>query len=555
MARTLLYHLNRLQDILSLPRTTSANYPVTSDPLHNDTILTEDIWESSKVVTGDLGRRGIMDVVSTTTSIVKGQNAYTLPKDICRLQSVEYWDGTYWRGPLTSIPYDNYVRLSASKGEGTPEYYTHTQSDARQVYLTVSDGVTESSFRDTGPIIFKSASSLSVTSTGEQINKGDLIFNVTQDSGGVVEYLTMGTTKLSTNLKTDVDPVTLDSTNNLITLKCITTAHLALYDSLRVGDIILQESTKTWVVITAKEKDTQASEIKLTFDGVIRGDSFLDFTVSNGVNHIGANKLIIGVPDRCVVQSDNAFILDANQGMSGATSNNVVTYTASTSNPAIAITHTAGPQVYDIKITNDQADVDLSAYASAGYTLVISTANETYTGYIQAITVTKPGTYDESSLRLTSTATITEGSVTSLNTSHQSAITDPITSVSITKPSFFVGDVVQIESQFATLDTIQIYPYPDRTDTVGFEGIRMTYIPYPVKPVKPDQVIELPDAFNDAILAKAHEYATRREINRTEPYEESIRRATSISRPVANTGLMRNQGNRFGRVANFVIPS
>ena len=83
----------------------------------------------------------------------------------------------------------------------------------------------------------------------------------------------------------------------------------------------------------------------------------------------------------------------------------------------------------------------------------------------------------------------------------------------------------------------------------------MTYIPYPVKPVKPDQVIELPDAFNDAILAKAHEYATRREITRTEPYEESIRRATSISRPVANTGLMRNQGYRFGGVANFVITS
>ena len=553
MARTLLYHLNRLQDILSLPRTTSANYPVTSDPLHNDTILTEDIWESSKVVTGDLGRRGIMDVVSTTTSIVKGQNAYTLPKDICRLQSVEYWDGTYWRGPLTSIPYDNYVRLSASKGEGTPEYYTHTQSDARQVYLTVSDGVTESSFRDTGPIIFKSASSLSITSTGEQINKGDLIFNVTQDSGGVVEYLTMGTTKLSTNLKTDVDPVTLDSTNNLITLKCITTAHLALYDSLRVGDIILQESTKTWVVITAKEKDTQASEIKLTFDGVIRGDSFLDFTVSNGVNHIGANKLIIGVPDRCVVQSDNAFILDANQGMSGATSN--VVFSSVGLDTDIATSY--GASVYTMNVSRTGEDIDLTEYANKGYILSYTLGGVEYKAYIGNVIQAVGSDPFQSNLSLYYDASLgSAGGVINTSTNTSSVATFVTSNAfSITKPPFFVGDVVQIESQFATLDTIQVYPYPDRTDTVGFEGIRMTYIPYPVKPVKPDQVIELPDAFNDAILAKAHEYATRREINRTEPYEESIRRATSISRPVANTGLMRNQGNRFGRVANFVIPS
>lgn len=554
MARTLLYHLNRLQDILSLPRTSGANYPVASDPLHNDTILTEDIWEASKVVTGDLGRRGIMDVVSTTTAIVKGQNAYTLPKDICRLQAIEYFDGTYWRGPLVAIPYDDYVRLSAAKTEGTPEYYTHTQSDARQVYLTISDGITESSFRDTGPLTLKSAASLSVTSTGDQINKDDLVFNVTRDSGGLVEYLTMGTIKGNTEDNAEVTAVVIDKVNNLITLSVSASWFSNSFSLFKVGDILLQESSKAWVVITGVVS-TATNEIELTFDGTIRGNDFLDFTVSGGVNHKLLNKLIIGTPDRLVVQSDNAFILDANQGMSGATTDVVSTYTASASNPAIVFTHTTSLGTYNLEITNDEADVDLSAYASAGYTLVISTANETYTGYIQAVTVDESGNYDESTLSLTSTPTATAGSVTSLHVAHQATITDPITSVSITKPPLFVGDVIQLESQFATLDTIQVYPYPNKDDTLGTEGIRMTYIPYPVKPVKPDQVIELPDAFNDAILAKAHEYATRREINRTEPYEESIRRATSISRPVANTSLMRNQRNRFGRVVNFVIPS
>ena len=69
MARNLLYHLNRLQDVLSLPRTVSSNYPDNSDPLHSDTILTEDIWEASKVVTGDLSRRGLMDVAVSYTHL------------------------------------------------------------------------------------------------------------------------------------------------------------------------------------------------------------------------------------------------------------------------------------------------------------------------------------------------------------------------------------------------------------------------------------------------------------------------------------------------------
>ena len=543
MARNLLYHLNRLQDVLSLPRTATASYPVDTDPLHSDTILTEDIWEASKTVTGDLSRRGVMDVISTATPIVKGQNAYTLPSNICKLLSIEYFDGTYWKGPLTSISYDDYVRISAAKTDGTPTYYTHTLSDSREVYLTISSGITESSFRDAGPLTLKSAAQLTVTSSGSQINKGDLVFNVTQDSGGLVEYLDMSTTKFTSGDPSTND-IDIDRTANTIKISDTGIDSSNYTSKAAVGDIYLEG--KTWVVIT---KVTNIGNVLVIHhDGVIRGE-LSAFTIDNGAG------VKIGSPDRLIVQSDNALILDANQGMSGGSSDLVSTYTTNVSNPAITITHNA-TLVYDVTIANDQADVDLSAYASLGYTLVIYTSDETYTGYIQGVTVSTVGGYKQSVLSLTSSAP-SNGVGGSIDSSHiaNTGLISNITSVSITKPPFFVGDVVQIESQFATLDTIQLYPYPDRADTTGVEGLRMTYVPYPVQPTKPDQVIELPETFNDSILAKAHEYAMRRETSRVEPYDISIRRATSTARPVPNNGLMRNRRGVGNQVINFVVPS
>ena len=78
MAHDLLFYLNKLQDTLNLERSDYKTYPVKDDPLHNDTILTEDIWEASKVVVSDLGRRVVLEIETLTFLIVTGTNTFVL---------------------------------------------------------------------------------------------------------------------------------------------------------------------------------------------------------------------------------------------------------------------------------------------------------------------------------------------------------------------------------------------------------------------------------------------------------------------------------------------
>lgn len=518
------------------------NYPDVSDPLHDDGILTEDIWEASKVVTADLARRGIIDVVSTTTPVSKGQNSYTLPADICKLHAIEYFDGTYWKGPLSAIPFDDYVKMSVSKTESLPKYYTHTVSDAREVYLSIVDGITDSSFRDTGPLTLKSDAQLSVTASGEQINRDDLVFNVTQDSAGLVDYLDMSTAKLTTH-DTNTTAITYDYDNHTVS---ITDTNINSATWASIGDIFKQG--KSWVVITKVETGGSGVGI-LTFDGTVRGelDKFAVIPAAPNASNgwTDDNLITIGKPDRLIIKSDNPLILPAQQGLSGSTAS-LVTTTASTD--VLSYNYQSG----ELTISNPSADVDLSAYSGLGYTISITAGVDTYTGYVGTITPSEVGGYDRSVLDISYNGTA-YGFVTILNAAHTTALTG-ITGASITKAPLFKGDVVQVESQFATLDTVKVYPYPDRTDTTGAEGLRITYAPYPVKPSKPDQVVELPDAFNDAILAKAFEYATRRADNRMEPYEQSLRRATAASRPQAPQAAIRGRRSSGGGINYWSLP-
>jgi len=576
MARNLLYHLNRLQDVLSLPRTTSGNYPVNDDPLHGDDILTEDVWEASKIVTGDLARRGLMDVISTSTPITKSQNAYSLPDNVCRLHSVEYYDGTSWRGPLVSIHYDDYVRISASQTEGTPQYYTHTLSDSREALLTVSGGITQSSFRDAGPISLVSDTLLTSTSTGNQINRDDLIFNITQDSSGVVDYLDMGSTRWTSGNNQETTAVSWNVTSSEVdnipaNSVVITDTRVTGTDGVpqfsasvaaKAGDILLQPHNKTWLVIQeVYHSSSNPDGMVITFD-VIRGAAS---TFDPNILAPLGGPLQIGPPDKMVVKSDDPFVLDANQGFLGGVTNIVKTYVTEDSDPSSDITadYTVTFGTEGMTIQNDPGGIDLSAYANNGHMLIFTTSGlgnlsaETYSTYIGDVAIIS-STVNQ--LLLYTTGEIDSATGGILNSSH---VVHPLTyidtgdilTVSVAKPPLMVGDIIQVESQFATLDTIQVFPYPDISDVTGSEGFRMTYVPYPSKPTKSDQVIELADAFNDAILSKAHEYATRREINRVEPYEDSIRRATSIARPLPSSGLMRDRRGGISRGINFVVPS
>ena len=238
--------------------------------------------------------------------------------------------------------------------------------------------------------------------------------------------------------------------------------------------------------------------------------------------------------------------------MSGATSN--VSFSSVGLDTYIS---TFSGSSYTMNVSRTGEDIDLTEYANKGYILSYTESGVAYKAYIGNVIQAVGSDPFQSLLYLYYDSSL-GSAVGVINTStNTSSVATFVTTnaFSILKPDFFVGDVVQIESQFATLDTIQVYPYPGISDVVGAEGLRMTYVPYPVKPNKVDHVIELPDTFNDAVLSKAHEYATRREVNRVEPYEESIRRATSTARPVPNTGLMRNRRGAGNRVINFVVPS
>ena len=79
--------------------------------------------------------------------------------------------------------------------------------------------------------------------------------------------------------------------------------------------------------------------------------------------------------------------------------------------------------------------------------------------------------------------------------------------------------------------------------------MKVTYIAYPPRPTDAFSLIALDEAYNEAILAKALEYSTRREMGQGEPYEIVLRRATSAVRPTAPSALIRqNNGNPTSRV-------
>ena len=86
------------------------------------------------------------------------------------------------------------------------------------------------------------------------------------------------------------------------------------------------------------------------------------------------------------------------------------------------------------------------------------------------------------------------------------------------------------------------------------ESLKINYIAYPEKPNQSSDKIELSDVFTDAIIAKAIEYAGRRETGRAEPYEIAVRKAINAHRPLSSSSALSQQPCRSNRpVAYFKL--
>ncbi len=531
MAQDLLFYLNKLQDVLNLPRTTHVDYPVDTDTLHGDTILTEDIWEASKAVTADLGRRGILEIEQTSASIVSGTNTFVLPERLCRLISVEYFDGTYWQGPLESISYDQFARMSSPAGTGTPVVYSTRQNDSREVYWTgTADGASDT-------LLIDSTHNFTTTITGNQIQKGDIVFNTTTDAQALVDYLmvyeidpitasenaddVLYRTKDPTSSSNAVGPFIVFGPETGFVYKDISTNQTYTIDIAADEVFITDDRVLSDALYTAKTLG--ANQFEKTQTGATASYAIYDSTqavedyIWFNVDYIYRRGDIISQPDRktwMVIKEVNKVKY-------------IYENTAYT------------PPLKELKYVPDTAGGAARllkfdyTHGTVGATMDART--ELDINYMVIGPATRIMLQSDDPLRPSSVQGLSGGTRT-------------------TGSKLQVNDKYQVEAGQSTLDTLVLYPIPDRSDTTGAESLKINYIAYPEKPNQSSDKIELSDVFADAIIAKAIEYAGRRETGRAEPYEIAVRKAINAHRPLSSSSALSQQPFRSNRpVAYFKL--
>ena len=566
MAQMLLYHLNRLQDILNLPRSTQTTYPDNTDPQHSDNILTEDVWEAAKTIVADQARRGVMDVSVAYTPVTTSVGQYALPGDVCKLLAIEYHDGSYWQNPMSSLVYNDFQKLARAESTGNPQYYSIITNNSHSI---IKSGTVTAANNERPLKLYDTSRSFAVTNTGEMINYNDIVYNGTTDAIGAVEYLSMNTKKLeipvgdiSSAVSTDFAAYDVATSPTIVITKAAAFSGNELL--IRAGDIIEFPLQKAWLVITNSvysQTSTANDTVTITTDSVIRGkDHGLDWplTTVGGSGNILDAPINIGVADIVAIQGSADLIDDAFQGLQGGTQRTLTSYSVALADSTV--------QYYNNGWVFEHAGVNLSTYGylptkvDTPYRITIVDGNinsilNRYYGYVGASLNLDPPLVSASLIGLTlfrDAALQTAG----LNDSAGNAITGTLTNVleyEIGTYPLEVNDSYQIELQQATVDTINIYPLPDRTDTTGTESLKVTYIAYPPKPTDAFSLIALDEAYNDALLAKALEYSTRREIGQGELYDIALRRATSAVRPAPPSALIRNNNNNPTSRVNWTV--
>lgn len=560
----LLFVLNRLQDLLGLPRTVNATYPVDTDPLHADSILIEDVWEATKILTLDQSRRGSAQISEVYHPIIKDQDVYPLPSNCCKLLDVEYINSRNPRTQLEHIYYDDMVLHQHNSYSGIPSSYCLTEASSRLVLRS-------STSNSAGMIELYEQGGIPFTTTvdGTQIEGGDLIFNKTMQSEGEVKMLKSlspilnlagveGGTQLTAatvNYPRSDTPY-IDLEEGQIRLSHIAGELLStnVINNIQTGMILYDEDQESWLIITKKiEEQTTSTSILLQTDGIVRGkansiESLINASVkvsysggdTMGIDLVGSN-IAIGTADTVSLISSDILVSDAHEGMTGGATKLVDTVTDLSGQMFL---HSDGNQVvtsvdldkYAGLISTETEDVTYVGY----YLFFTDTEGDEYTGYLVSnSSISKQWTTANSSYTLAINGNkydlYADLYQQGLATDNNPANITEIVSYTIYRETFIKGDSYQIEQRIPTLDSVTVFPVPDITDVQGAESLRFIYYAFPSKPQHIRSPIGLPEAYSDAVIAKAFEIAKRRETGGTEPYDMSLHRTTSGRRHLPET--------------------
>ena len=591
----LLYVLNRVQDLLGLPRTTGAKYPEDTDPLHSDEILTEDIWEATKIITLDQSRRGSAQISEVYHSVVQGQADYPLPADCCKLLDVEYVSPRNPRAQLDYIAYDQLVKYQDHSYQAVPSCYSLSESSSRKVLISAtadSAGMVE--------YLTKGEAPLTATVDGTQIDVGDLIFNKTTKAEGEIRMLEPfsptlrvdGTSTPSVNTgEVYIETASLNrggSTDGVLPtgsqIKITAVANsivwsTAIRNSVVAGMIISDPVRRSWVVITGVT--STLSHVMLDTEGFVRGnpcsiEEFLS-NVEDGGTQGGSNGVILsksnlklGKANFIDLFSNSALISDTSEGMAGGISRLVETKSSlsdqmfihGSTSSASSSTHIrtninlTTPTNYIGTVNSDTAvGSDNGVYS--GYLFILQyNNNQEFKGYL----ATDP---DEPDWSANSTADgfnsykyrLYSDVYLTTDISHTLTSITSVDSYTVYRESFISGDSIQIEQRVPTLDSVTLFPIPNASDTQGTENLRFVYYAFPSKPKHVRSPVGLPESYSEALITKAFEIAKRRETGMVEPYNFSLHRSTSGRRHLPDTPVRDRPGRivRPGLYTNVPI--
>ena len=591
----LLYVLNRLQDLLGLPRSTYTDYPNETDPLHTDSILVEDIWEATKIVTLDQSRRGSAQISEVYHSVVQGQADYPLPADCCKLLDVEYVSPRNPRAQLDYIAYDQLVKYQDHSYQAVPSCYSLSESSSRKVLISAtadSAGMVEYFTQGEAP--------LTTTVDGTQADVGDYIFNKTTKAEGEIRMLKSlcpvltidGTASLNTSaVYIETPKAVMPSTNplsgNNIRITEVGSGNVWTDDvrsRVGAGHILYDPVRMSWSVI--KQVTSIASALVLEHEGFVRGNPMSVEELVTGISDDGtqsnSNGLVLtgsnirlGKADMLDLSTGDQLVSDASEGMTGGVTKLIESVTISgtdqmflTSSDNFQRTHIR-TNINLTSPTNYIGTINSNLQTAA---VTVGLDNGVYTGYLFILEDEDGNEYTgylahETSTALTNTWDNSGASNLTLNYQMYSDVhlttrlsntnngVKAIASYSIYRENFISGDSIQIEQRVPTLDSVTLFPIPNASDTQGTENLRFVYYAFPSKPKHVRSPVGLPESYSEALITKAFEIAKRRETGMVEPYNFSLHRSTSGRRHLPDTPVRDRPGRivRPGLYTNVPI--
>lgn len=216
-----------------------ATSAVATDSQHSEDILVGDLWQAMKQVAADSRDKWERRKIR----LIANQYEYSLPQDCMTILEVVH----NFYGSWTEINYLYHNEFFTGFSENIlgypPRFFTLQAQTSNPVH---SVGAITTANAGSPPILIDTSANFGITLTGEDINPGDKIFNITDDSSGYVKYLHASSWKVESATADSVeDNVLYDVDVDFVT------------SEVSVGDIIWTSgvtyttySSVDWAVIT-----------------------------------------------------------------------------------------------------------------------------------------------------------------------------------------------------------------------------------------------------------------------------------------------------------------